>query len=348
MPFNIERPIGGTFMPPPPAYAPPPPAPAGRPPARPLGKPGQGGTKPLPNRPPAPGTKPAAKPPVPGRPPLPKGVDLFGGSTAEQLLANPALVGKLGPSGAAKWAASPLNPANKKPALPGGTKPLPATPPPPVPTPGGPAPGTPTAAPPPNPWSPPPGSMQPPPPGAFSPGTPGAVPEPYAYNDPFSSFLAAVPMMNLNAEQQIADAMATAGFSGNRFGSWAGGKAGEIGAQNALAQNQLFLQTLADQANRSEDRALQATGLGLQTGQALDEMMRSRLTLPFGMGAWEQGRQDDFARAMYEDFEKNKLGWLPLLSQLAQSQGSGSPGQIYTTTEPGKPGAIDWLSLLFG
>lgn len=180
-------------------------------------------------------------------------------------------------------------------------------------------------------------------------GQAGDVPVPYAWNDPFNAFTAAIPLMNLNRDQQIADAMATAGFGGNRFGTFAAGKAAEIGAQNALAQNQLLLSTIGDYANRAEDRALAATGLGLQTGTALDRMQQDRLRLPFQLGSWEQGRQDDFSRMAYEDFERNKLGWFPSLMQLAMSQGSGSPGQIYqTTTSPGSPGVADWLQILGG
>lgn len=166
------------------------------------------------------------------------------------------------------------------------------------------------------------------------------------FNDPMNSFLAAVPMMNLNMNKQIGDAMATAGFSGNRYGTSAMNTAGQIGAENALAQNALLQKTLFDYSQGQEDRALQATGLGLQTGNALDAMQQSRLQLPFSMGSWEQGRQDNFANQAYQDFERNKLGWLPFLSQNATSQGSSSPGSVYTTQSPGSPGAADWLSLI--
>jgi hypothetical protein len=188
-----------------------------------------------------------------------------------------------------------------------------------------------------------------PPPGPFGGGGAGEVPQPYAYNDPFQAFLSAVPLMNLNRDQQISDAMATAGFGGNRFGSFAAGKAAEIGGQNALAQNQLLLSTLGDYANRAEDRALAATGLGLQAGNSLDQMMQDRLKLPFQMGAWEQGRGDQMARQNYDAWNQDKLGWFPMMMQLAMSQGSGTPGQIYQTqSDPGKPGLADWLGLFGG
>jgi hypothetical protein len=161
-----------------------------------------------------------------------------------------------------------------------------------------------------------------------------------------NSFLAAVPMMNLNMNKQIGDAMATAGFSGNRYGTSAMNTAGQIGAENALAQNALLQKTLFDYSQGQEDRALQATGLGLQTGNALDQMQMNRLQLPFSQAQYEQGRQDNFSRMAYDDFDRNRLGWLPFLSQNAMSQGNSSPGSVYTTQTPGSPGAADWLTLL--
>lgn len=166
------------------------------------------------------------------------------------------------------------------------------------------------------------------------------------FNDPMNSFLAAVPMMNANMNRQIGDAMATAGFSGNRYGTSAMNTAGQIGAENSLAQNALLQKTLFDYSQGQENRALQATGMGLQTGQALDQMQQSRLQLPYGMFSGEQGRQDNFANMSYQDFERNKTGWMPMLLQAAMSQGNSSPGQIYQTSTPGSPGASDWLSLL--
>lgn len=179
-------------------------------------------------------------------------------------------------------------------------------------------------------------------------GLPGATPAPNSFNNPFAMFLAAVPGMRVNAQRQIGDAMAGAGFTGNRWGTSAMNQAGQIGAENAMMENALLQKTLSDYANRTEDRALQATGMGMGLGGMLDKMAQDRVQIPFGVGAWEQGRQDELAQFPYMDFEKNKLGWLPLLAQMAASQKAGSPGQIYTTQEPGKPGAVDWLSLLGG
>jgi hypothetical protein len=151
-------------------------------------------------------------------------------------------------------------------------------------------------------------------------------------------------MMNLNRDKQIADAMATAGFDGNRYGSFAAGKAAEIGAQTSLAQDHLLLSTLSDFANQQENRALGATGMGIQTAGMMDQMAQDRLKLPWQIAMGEQGRADQIAQMQYGD----RLGWFPHLLQAAMSQGTGTPGQIYSTTTPGQPGAADWLQLLGG
>lgn len=154
--------------------------------------------------------------------------------------------------------------------------------------------------------------------------------------------------MDLNAKRATAQAMSDAGFTGNRWSSSAENAAGQIGAENALAQNKMLLDALYGTANQAEDRALQATGMATNLGGLMNQIDQSRITLPFGLGQYEQGRQDDFSRMGYEDFERNKLGWLPLLAGLAGGQHAGSPGQIYQTTTPGKPGALDYASILAG
>jgi hypothetical protein len=83
-------------------------------------------------------------------------------------------------------------------------------------------------------------------------------------------------------------------------------------------------------------------------GGLMNQIDQSKIQLPFQIGQYEQGRQDGFSNQAYEDFERNKLGWLPFLGQMAGGQSGGSPGQIYQTTTPGKPGAIDYASLLAG
>src|SRR3990167_3652989 len=184
------------------------------------------------------------------------------------------------------------------------------------------------------------------PPGA---GQAGGMPMPGSFNDPFAMFMSAVPGMRVNTQRQIGEGMANAGFTGNRWGSSAMNAAGQIGAEGAMMENALLQKTLYDYANQAENRALQATGMGMGFGQQMDEMARERVTLPFQIGQYEQGRQDDLGQQAYADWDKNKLGWLPLMLGAISGQGPGSPGsagQIYTTTEPGKEGGADWVKLL--
>jgi hypothetical protein len=179
-------------------------------------------------------------------------------------------------------------------------------------------------------------------------GGPSGNPMPGAFNDPFNSLLAAIPMMDLNAKRQTSQAMSEAGFTGNRWSSGAMDTAGRIGAENALQQNKMLLDALYGTANQAEDRALQATGMATNLGGLMNNIDQSRITLPFQLGQYEQGRQDHFSNQAYEDFERNKLGWLPMLTQLAGGQHGGTPGQIYQTQTPGKPGALDYATLLAG
>ncbi len=161
-------------------------------------------------------------------------------------------------------------------------------------------------------------------------------------------FLSAVPVMNANMTRQIGDSMAQAGFTGNRWGTSAMNAAGQIGAENALTQNAMMQGLLSDYANRQEDRALQATGMSMGLGDMLDRQAQDRFMLPAQLGMWEQGRQDDFSRMAYEDFDKHRLGWLPMMMQAAMSQGAGSPGSVVPITQPGSPGAADWMTILAG
>lgn len=179
-------------------------------------------------------------------------------------------------------------------------------------------------------------------------GGPSGAPMPGAFNDPFNSLLAAIPAMDLNAKRATAQAMSDAGFTGNRWSSSAMDAAGRIGAENALAQNKMLLDALYGTANQAEDRALAATGMATDLGGLMNQIDQSRIMLPFQIGQFEQGRQDFFSNQAYEDFERNKLGWFPHLAQLAGGQHGGTPGQIYQTTTPGKPGALDYATLLAG
>lgn len=173
--------------------------------------------------------------------------------------------------------------------------------------------------------------------------------EPDNYNpatDPWKLFEQMVPVMNLNRDKQIGDAMATAGMDGNRWSTYSAGRAGQIGAETSLAQDALLGQLVNQFANNQEDRSLQGARLGLDSAALQEQMTQNRMTLPFQFGQYEQGRQDRFSQAAYDDFERNKLGWLGLLLHSADQQGAGSPGQIYTTQTPGSPGVAGYADLI--
>lgn len=176
-------------------------------------------------------------------------------------------------------------------------------------------------------------------------GQPGAG---TSFDDPISQVLAAIPAMNLNAQQQISGAMGSAGFTGNRWSSSAMNQAGQIGSQNAMQQNAMLTSALGDYANKAQDRSLAAANGSTALGGLLDQMAQNRITTPFAVGQYEQGRQDNFSNQAFQDWQQNKLGWFPYLLQAATSQGAGSPGQVVPITSAGKPGAIDYAQGLGG
>lgn len=330
------------------------------------------------------GGKPNAGKPKPNRPPVAPGAPTAAVPRGQQA-PNPQ-VDKLPPQFAnmvkggmseaqarQRWARSLQNRGKTGPGIPGGggaTTPKPAVPTP-TTTPGGPATGNPTGSAPASPFVPSPqpapgtpifSSSMPPlgynspagqggPPSGYpgGPGSPGSpiVPGGQDFRDPMSSFLSAVPLMNINASKKIDDAMSQAGFSGNRWSTSAMNTAADIGSQNALAQSAMFTDMLQKYANQQEDRALQASGMGMGLGGMLDQQAQDRVKLPFQLGAYEQGRADDLSRQYYDDFERNKTGWLPMFLQAASGQSGGSAGTLMPVPgEPAKPGGADYLALL--
>ena len=181
---------------------------------------------------------------------------------------------------------------------------------------------------------------------------PSAPSMPFAQADPFSKptsamdvYRSSVPVMQDAMEQAVGDAMATAGFSGNRFGSYAMDTAAKEGTRAGLAQNQLLTDLLYRQTNTDLDRALQAAGLATSQEQAANQMNLDRMRFLGDMGKFEQGRQDQYGLLQYQDFENNKMGWLPFLMQLAQSPGMVTQGQWGTQQTGGSPGLIDYAKL---
>lgn len=281
----------------------------------------------IPNYKPSPAPLPPAGSPAPSYGPQPYGADATPQPTAARI---PYPGWKPG---------MPRNPRNLPPHNPA----------PPPGTPGTPTPGTPSPSAAATPFQP----FQPQAPGGgggaqrspwdmppMMPQQGGSAPQAGNFDDPFNQFLSAVPLMNLNMNKQISDAMAQAGFGGTRYGTAAMGKAGEIGAENSLAQNQMLTSMLSDFANKSKDRQLQATGMSAGIGGLLDQMQQNRVGTLAGLGQTEQGRQDQFANTRFQDWSTNRLGWLPLLVQAFSGQHAGSPGQMFTTQTPGTPSTI--------
>lgn len=171
--------------------------------------------------------------------------------------------------------------------------------------------------------------------------------------DPFSQptsamdvYRSSVPVMRDALQTNVGSAMADAGFSGNRFGSYAMDRAAQEGSRAGLQQNQLLTDLLYRHTNADQDRALQAAELGSQHGQAAERMQLDRMRLLGDLGMFEQGRQDQFARLPYEDFERNKLGFLPLLAQMAQAPGTATQGVWGQNQTGGSPGFIDYAAAL--
>lgn len=172
-------------------------------------------------------------------------------------------------------------------------------------------------------------------------------------NDPFAGptsamdvYRSSVPVMQDAMKTAVGGAMADAGFSGNRFGSYAMDRAAQEGSRAGLQQNQLLSDLLYRQTNADQDRALQAAGLASQHGQAEDRMQLDRMRQLAELGMWEQGRQDQFSRLPYEDFQRNMLGFLPMLAQMAQAPGTATQGVWGQNQTGGSPGFIDYAAAL--
>lgn len=170
--------------------------------------------------------------------------------------------------------------------------------------------------------------------------------------DPFSRptsamdvYRSSVPVMQDAMKTAVGGAMADAGFTGNRFGSYAMDRAAQEGSRAGLQQNQLLTSLLHDQTNRDQDRSLQAAGLGMQHGISENQMQLDRMKFLADQGRWEQGRQDQYGMLGYQDFENNKLGFLQMLAQMAQSPGTATAPTWGTQQTAGSPGFFDYAKL---
>ena len=212
--------------------------------------------------------------------------------------------------------------------------------------------------------------QQPPPGGGMPPGQAS----PFGPTSAMDVYRSAVPVMNQAMDDAISRSTASAGMTGNRFGTSTERNAMDIGRRGALEQNQLMGNLLYNQTQADQDRALQATGMGLedarfrnqlqfqggqnaldramqaaglgQSGAALQhQMAQDKLTLPFQIGAWEQGRQDQYSRLPYDEFMRDRDGYLSEIMNLIGGTGGsgGMSGQWGTQQTGGSPGFADYL-----
>ncbi|HBY61923.1 MAG TPA: hypothetical protein DEH78_19050 [Solibacterales bacterium] len=181
---------------------------------------------------------------------------------------------------------------------------------------------------------------------------PGQAPQPMGFQqqsfyDPYALYASQLPLIQQGMHDNLANAMAGAGFTGNRFGTSAQRLAAQEGVRASNQANALLMQTLYGQANADQDRALQATAQSMQLGGLLDQMNQNRFQALFPMAQWEQARQDQMARFYYDDWYRRMMDPLQLMNQFFGSQGSGSGGTpIQTVTNPGRPGAADTLGAI--
>lgn len=208
---------------------------------------------------------------------------------------------------------------------------------------------------------------------------------PGAFHDPYSPILAALPVLQQQSTRSINDAMAQSGLTGSRYSSGAQQAVAQEGGELANRFNELFANTLYQNAQGELDRGLQATmaGMGyggqdydraLRAGEQLlgagegnlgrilqaagmggdlanwqETFERQRLSDLMGFGQYEQQRQDAQAAQAYNDFIGARQGWIPQLFGLAGSgaQNPTQPPYIQDVT-PGKPGLLDFIGGFLG
>lgn len=230
----------------------------------------------------------------------------------------------------------------------------PPTEPPPSTPPAGPPAGGPPAAPPPT------GG------GPFGPGgySPGNIMDIYRN---------AAGVMDIERDAAVKDALAAAGATGNRFSTATENTVADIGGQYGLRKNQLMSDLLYRQTQSDLDRALQATGMQMQNDQfrnqlgwqawqnsldrplqAFPQLMNAigqqhqmgidKLQVPFDIFSQEQQWQNMWNMLPYQDWQQNKLGYLPYLFNMIGGIGPPYQGGGVPVTSGGSPGLLDFAS----
>lgn len=164
------------------------------------------------------------------------------------------------------------------------------------------------------------------------------------FNDPYNVYLSAIPEMQRQTTSQINDALAAVGGTGNRYSSTAFDTAGRIGADSAERQNAMLSQMLYQQTNQDLDRQMAAAMGMINASPQVEDAFQSRFGINMQLANQEQralaeARANQLARERmsYQDFQNNRYGNLPFLTQfLSNSIGQG-PEPIVRTSG-GSPG----------
>ena len=190
----------------------------------------------------------------------------------------------------------------------------------------------------------------------------------------YDTYASGKQMMDETLDQAIGGAVASAGFGGNRYGSAAANATGRVGADAAAQLNNQFTNMLYNQGQSDLNRQLQATGMGLQNqqfmeqlksgnlNQAQDRLLRgatigqqqgqmnesniaARLQALLGAGQGETQRQDQWDMAAFQDYANNMWGSLDHLAPFV----GGVPmarSEPIVSQSGGKPGAVDYISAI--
>ena len=172
-----------------------------------------------------------------------------------------------------------------------------------------------------------------------------------------------------DAQRGIEGAMASAGFSGNRYSSSAMNQAAEQFRRHSQPFEEQWTNMLYQQGQSDLNRQLQATAMGLEHSLGLEGLKlqnllgQGRLGLDFarwmddamagriaGLGAAgqaETARGDEMQQIALNEYNLNKFGYLPLINQFLTGT-MPQQQQPVTTTTGGSPGAGDYLQTAFG
>lgn len=152
--------------------------------------------------------------------------------------------------------------------------------------------------------------------------------------NPLDVFASLTPFLEDLRDRQVWDSLAEAGYTGNRYSTSAQRTAAEIGGRTGLEMQAALSELLYNTFLANQGFSLQALGLAPQLALAQNSIDLSRLGALQGFGQFEQGRADDIAQILFNTFNQNQYGLLPLLLQ-------GAFGGSQTPSLLGIPGVSD-------